>query len=568
MRTFKAISISLLVLAFLTFFVGNYILNNVVKTRLAQIINNNPDRKYDFIFDAINFKWFSGELTITDLKIVPHFDNKSDEPVNSRIKATLTEFRLVNLNVFSLIFHNTLKISEISIQEPNIELYRNVSSKTGREEHTFVKSVITPTFLTARVSKLQLSNAKLSVFNVDQTDTVRILTFDSLNYSLTGVLVDSSTISAGSYFKYDRLSIGLKNINVDAVENISISLDSLHYDPESKILSLINLNFIPKQDPQTYMKSVQFETDWMQIKIKKVEIKNLDFDKLLENRSIHLSELKVQTPDIKIYRDKRLPDPIFKFKPLPSQLLAEMESVIDIPSLVIQDGKVHYQEWGENAKDVANIYLDNISINIDNITTLPEKLNINDTLSIKLSGKFMKSGDLALDIKMNVTDKKQRFHTIGSISKLQFASLNPLSEHLLKIKFNEGKLDYINFWFNGNNKLSKGRLDIKYHDLSKIYFESEKELAKSEVDGKTKPRKLNSKFMTLMANTYISNEYGPETKKYFQGRINFHRNENKSIVNFIVKSIITGIESSLLPMVQGDYKEMKRERRNIRKSVK
>ena len=81
-------------------------------------------------------------------------------------------------------------------------------------------------------------------------------------------------------------------------------------------------------------------------------------------------------------------------------------------------------------------------------------------------------------------------------------------------------------------------------------------------------RKETKKLLSFLADKYIQNDYGPDSKNYYQGKISCERDDQKSVFNYLIRSLQSGVVTCLMPKKQENYHQMKKERRQERKTMK
>jgi len=101
-----------------------------------------------------------------------------------------------------------------------------------------------------------------------------------------------------------------------------------------------------------------------------------------------------------------------------------------------------------------------------------------------------------------------------------------------------GKMEKLTFRFSFNETRSDGELELNYHDLKLAIFKDE---------GKKKEEELEKdNLKTFIMNTFIfrtnMDEDVPQDKR--TGTIAFVRDDNRSVFNFWVKSLVSGIKSA------------------------
>jgi len=548
---------------------GQFYLDDIVENKLKRIIQTQNDRMYDYKFAHVNLSVWTGDILISDLSIIPR-KNSSDtsfydqEEAPTVFELNLKEFKLEGLKVRELLLDGIIIISSINLDNPLVTIYKRESSKENTGTKDLVSEIILPNFKSIEVGSINMKNAKLDLYQI-ANDTVIAFSFDSLSYTIENIFSTPEYFLNETYFEFDNMELDLKNIKAHALKDHDLGITNAYFDMDSKEFKITGFHFKPLLDKFEFMKNSKYETDWMEVEIDTIIFKQLDLKKFQDLSALYMDEIELVNPSVSIYRDKRLPDPPYKYKALLSTAIRSLSTPFNIKRIQVLNGAVRYSEWGEVAVKPGTITLKNLTANATNITSDSLLLDYNDTLKFHCTANFMDQSILSADYSARINDKKDRFKINASLRNLNFIALNPLTEHLLNVKFTQGKLNYVNFWMNGNDVNSIGRLDIDYENLKNVQIILEKNESKEKTSKKSKNHK---RLYTLFANTYILNDYNPDHKEYYQGRIRFQRLQNKFLINYIVKSLVTGLESSILPILQSDFKDMRKEKQKKRNKAK
>jgi hypothetical protein len=479
----------------------------------------------------------------------------------------LDQFRLEGLDSWRLILKNEISIRSIYLDHPKVTIHTNKEASIGPGKN-LAKDILSPDIPWSFVDSFKMENARLEVYHIKK-DTSLAVSFDSLNLSIYSFKIDSSLIAKGLYFSYSDVAIKVNNVNIHSLPNYNIDLRGLHYDLKGNEFGLTEIRIIPKKDKYEFMKTQKYETDWVSIKIGKLYLRNINFDKLHEFGKLELSEIEIVNPTFQVYRDKRLPDKPYKFVPLPTRALRELKFPFHVDKISVSNANITYIEWVENAEQPGIMKIDEMNIQIENIGSDPEYLMINDKMNISGSGRLFGSGNMVFSLSSSILDTSDMFLSTGEISNLECKALNPLIENLAFVHLEEGKINYIKFDMKADNQRSKGTLDIDYAGIKKITFLRNKEELETAQKGKSgKKEKKDKKLLSFLANTYLLNDYNPELKNYYQGKIHFDRSQNKAVFNYLLKSIMSGIQSCVLPNFEDDWKEVKSERKKQVKEEK
>lgn len=549
------------------------VLEGIVKTKLESAIKMDANRIYDYRFDKVTTKLLSGKLILKGLRISPRNDVLDSLAKKGNIKKSIYEieleqFRLEGLDSWRLLMDNEISIRSIYFDQPRIKVYTNKKASIGSSKN-LAKDILAPNIPWSMIDSFKLENARFEIYHIKE-DTSLAISFDSLNLSLYSFHVDSTLVANGMFFNYDDLALKVKNFNIHSLPNFDVDFHSFYFKRAENEIRLSKISVRPKTDKYEYMKTQKYETDWISFNIDKLYLRNINFDKLHEFGKLELAEVEIENPVFEVYRDKRLPDRPYKFVPLYTRLLRNLKFPFHVANVKMSNAKVTYIEWVDNAKQPGVLRMDKMHAEIANLGSDHDFLNVNDTLKITGKARLFGSGNMTFKFKSSVLDTNDLFETSGDITDLEFKELNPLLENLAFVKFETGKINFIKFNMTADNVRSKGVLDIDYSGFKKVTFlRNKEELEVKAQKGKAgKKEKQNKKLMSFLANTYLLNDYNPTLKNYYQGKIHFDRIQNKAIFNYMLKSIMTGVQSSVLPNFEDDWKEVKSEHKKKEKEVK
>jgi hypothetical protein len=107
-------------------------------------------------------------------------------------------------------------------------------------------------------------------------------------------------------------------------------------------------------------------------------------------------------------------------------------------------------------------------------------------------------------------------------------------EPSINIKFNGGKVNRMTFSFDANDNVSKGWMEFLYQDLDVELLQKESGNAKG--------------FLSSLANwVAVSNNPSPG-KKLKIVEIGYERDKNKGIINYVWKTIQSGMVRTIVPL--------------------
>jgi hypothetical protein len=240
------------------------------------------------------------------------------------------------------------------------------------------------------------------------------------------------------------------------------------------------------------------------------------------------------THDLQLYRDKRVAFVPGKDIPLPQELISKFPFTIAIDSIHVHDASIFYEIFPEKGFHPGNVSFENLSATMDHVSNHRYYKNIPQATLVaqaNLQGKGLIAASFTIPY-----SKKRLYNATGVISHLPLPLLNPMLENMAFIRIVSGKLNSLKFEFDYNSFSSTGSILINYEDLKVQSLTKEKE---------ADPNELKS----FMLNIMLRNNKGKDVSKEKRtGVINIEPNRKKAIFNLWFKSILAGIENSVIDL--------------------
>ena len=150
-------------------------------------------------------------------------------------------------------------------------------------------------------------------------------------------------------------------------------------------------------------------------------------------------------------------------------------------------------------------------------------------------GRLMDEGDLIMNGNFNFLDTNNTFNIRGSLGEMDMTAVNPILENVAFVSIKSGTLKKFSFNFEADDNYAKGKLSFGYFKF-KIFL----------INKKTgEPEGLTEGLASWFANTFLINTRNPHLGRFKQGDVFYRRDKRKSIVNYVWKSIFSGIKTSI-----------------------
>ena len=268
------------------------------------------------------------------------------------------------------------------------------------------------------------------------------------------------------------------------------------------------------------------ERDHFDLDIKKLTVNNIDFG--FDDRALFISSdyVTIDTPDLKIFRDKLVNDDL-TIKKLYSQSLRELPFQLTVDSVAIDKASIEYTEKVKEENNGGSIYLDRLDAKIANVSNTyssPKQTEID------IEGYFMKDTPFKSQWNFDVNSTNDNFIFSMEIGELQAERLNAFTEPNLKVRLN-GKTDKIYYTIDGNRNSSTVDLKVKYEDFEVIVLN----------------KKGNKKnwVLSTVANLFVSEGSEDKNDDFREGTVEVERNKTKSVFNFIWLNLSKGLLKSI-----------------------
>ena len=489
---------------------------------------------YKISFKTAYFNIFQMGITVKQLKITPDSTGDCAKLIKHQKYLAEVKIKKVNINhidVFRFMKDKKISIKDIKIRKPLVQLYKNnhySAAKTPNKNNDNSLSV-----KEIQLNDISINNLKLNVYIDD--DKVVDLMLDDVDLELVDPLID-----------FAKLKTPLKAISVsDILFSVSdilykdkkglyeTSLESLEYKHKSNEMILEDFHLKPLYNNIDFAKQFKYQSNRYDISIKDITLRNIDFDKLANNKIIAVNQLEINEIFFNAYRNKNYPLNTNKFPKLPQAALRSIKQKFEINEIKINSSDIIYMETAENADKAGKIGFTDLGITIKNIGNTKawqkkKKLTANAHTLVAGKGK--------LNVSFNFPLNSNTFYISGNLGQMNMTAFNTITEPNANIKIQSGHIQKMNFSAHFNNQVSGGEMKLYYDDLSFSIF---KENSKS---GKKRKRKL----LNFVAKSFIIADANPNKKGEFRtAEMAFERDKNKGLFAYIWKTLFSGFKDTI-----------------------
>ena len=502
-------------------FVLNIGLSFWIKKELPKIINENNDSPYHIVYKTIDITLLSGTILINDITIVPKKAMK-DTSDKTGLFATISDVDIKGISIWSILFSKKIKASKITINKPEIILYKK-DEKAVNNPKNINKSVVEPFKNTISVSDIHLLNADLKI--ISTKSNLPSLVVSNLSLELDDVVLNDETLDDKIPFKYNDFDFSCDSIYFRANEFYHLKAENINSTKSD--LKIDNFKLIPEYSRAEFVRKIPVEKDIYSTSIKSISILDMDWGFEEEDFYFHSKNIVLDSVYANIYRSK-IPNDDLSKKPLYNKLLREIPFKLQVDSLQIRESILEYEEEKTFEKGAGLLSFHRFNMAVTNINSGYKERNLSD-VKIKVDCRFMNVSPMKVDWQFNVLDKMDGFTIKGTILNFPAEQLKPFTKPYMNVDV-EGMLDEVYFNFAGNDLKSKGNFAIKYEDLNVTVY-------------KKNSRKEKNKFLSAIGNLFVKKDSDEKVKEV---QVEVDRIPEKSFYNFLWRNIGEGLKKTLL----------------------
>lgn len=470
-------------------------------------------KQRQLLFDEIAIERFPNDsadgIRLLDAHTLKLSGVNSDEIVKNK-NLSIDSIQCKEINLYEFPFEN-LKTSK----SPKPESLDSIGFKNVYGVHMNYLNFPKVTFIPFAKSKYSMGNIAIKINDVraGQVGSLQTHPMDFVREAEVGV--DRFTLQSkdGSYH------FDFKNILINSLQ---------------QQLQIGSFDIIPKSGEKQFAAGFHFQKDRYDVKLSGITLANIDMNSLIDSKII-ASQLLVRSSKARIYRDLHKPlEKSSKVGNYPSQLLASLGTPVLISKAVLNNATVVYRENEKVSDSIGIVNFANTTLNISNITNMPDEISKNNRMSISFDTKVLGAIPLKGNFTFILNSNNGNFLANGQIPAFDATVLNKVSIPMGLIKVNQGNINLLDFHIKGNNTSAKGDFIMKYDGLKVDVLKRDKNT------GEIKKRGL----VSLAANAIVKKS-NPDNGNLRKVSPEYERDIYKSFFNLVWKTVFTGMKETV-----------------------
>lgn len=496
-----------------------YIAENRAKKSLLMLINRELTPNAELILDDFSLTLLPIGFSLKGarlLHLLPGEDIYPEKPADAIQYLTVEEITLSGVRLLPLIRRDHLHIRNLILKGVDFGF---VNIDGNSEDRPDIIAERDPFPIT--VSHFRFEQLNIQRFDHPKSDSAS-LSVQNLSGKITALFLPDPS-------SFNNTTLEELEITVDHFSHFTengfyeASLESFLLNSADDHIAVQQFRLRPLLSARQMALNVGHPIDKYDLQIPGFKIEKIDLIHLLNNKEFLAGNIILTEPTLLISRDNSLPRRDREDRVLPHIQFKNLPMSVSIDSIYAQNGTLYYFEEISDENRSGAISFTEIDL------TLSSLVNRSTTpILAEATARFMDQSDFDLQVEFSLEiDAGHRVS--GNLYRLDLTSMNSTLENLVLIRLDSGELHQLNFRFHANDDRAYGDLLLIYSDLDIRFIDFEEQ----------RERRLN-RIRSFIANTFVirANNLADDPRS---GEIEFDRDKERSIFNFWLRSISTGL---------------------------
>jgi hypothetical protein len=263
-------------------------------------------------------------------------------------------------------------------------------------------------------------------------------------------------------------------------------------------------------------------------------LSQVDFRKLAGDRKLHVSKLTLTDLTLHDYLDKRLPADTSRRPLMPGQMIGGIRFPVCIDTVALTNGFASYEE--QTGDEPGRIFFDRMNATVTGFCTPSFPAAPRPDLDLRGTARLMGQAPMEAWFHFLAGHPRDTFAMQAAIGELELTAINPMLSKLMPVSILSGTASSTEILrMHANNTSAQGKLDFLHYGVA-IDLHA------------TQPgtwNQIESWLVSELANLFLAGGNPNRDGKMRSGIIYFERDQSKGFFNYVWKSALSGIKSSV-----------------------
>ncbi len=534
----------------ITFFLGIFLLTRfyvepTLRSRLQTLIVAGSDSLYTYKLGDLSTNFFGGNITASDFQMT--VDSSRYRLLKERaalpalvMRIAVKKASIKGIGVLALLFGKKIYISEISSQEADINVLRNFKKADSSTQVTKNKEplwkLLQPKIKDIAIDKIALNGIRLLYQNTQDIDAAK-LQFERCDALFEKIRIDSAAVADTARIGYvENFSLRFKGLSFRSADSLyQMKADAVSYASSNRHLDVQKFSLQPTLNKDQRIDS--FRKSWYSLSFDEVVFNGLRLDRYLRQNRAEADSVVFQTPRLSIYSDKLgLKNYASNIGQYPHQKLLGADAVIAIKKFSAHNMSLDFTQRDEDTREEGTVPFSNLELTVNNIVNDSALIKQNPVATASASGKIIGS-PVQTSFRFYLDSADGKFDVTGRLQQVTAAQINPLSSTLANVQVPSADIESLAFFIRGEDYGAVANVQMKYSNLSVVFFKYDKETGKNSTRG----------FLTKLLNKYALYNANPASgaERKAEG-VKVARLTTQTFFGLIWQAVFAGMQAIIL----------------------
>lgn len=511
----------------------------VVVGKLEKYLEEGPLKGHVISYDGAGLKLFPPGLDLEKIRVVPDsasplFKDPDSAAMMDWFRTEKFNLELSGVGIIQYLRKDILNIQSVIIEDPWFYVYLAEVRDDGRIEENTDRDNKGRGLKKLEIGKLSVSNGKLKYIRRGENGAQ--MNIEGVKAVILGIDFSSGSKIALGLDKADISFTGSDMVLPGGFYNLATGPFNLSTPEGSFMVDSVMLK--PLFDKKEFARRAEYQTDRYDLEMGRITGEDIHFDTLISDSVLRMGVLAVDDLTAFIHRDKNIPrDPDFH-PPLPHLALAKLGFPVFIDSVVLREGNVTYQELESGHVTAGEITINSIGLTVREVTNFKERMGEGSKMIAEAKGLLTGTAELHLSVEFPLQEEPTGFSFTGTLEPFELSRLNTIIAPNMGLRIESGRTSYLAFNAVAGLKTSGGRLRMHYNDANITVLR--------RITGNHSDQSIFTRLETAAANQLIHKK-NPKKGKERIGKMYFERDMQKSFLNYMIKTLLSGVSAILAP---------------------
>ncbi|MBW6459355.1 MAG: hypothetical protein K0B08_02175 [Bacteroidales bacterium] len=513
-------------------FLGSYYTDRLLAPFLDDFLDKNKPLKHHITYENFRLNLVNRQMQITGIRMIPDTSWTPDENVWMEIH--VSSLKLTQFRVMKFLIHKKLMIGDLILIEPRVIVHlleKQPDKLRDAMAETTANKINLASFKSLSLKNILLADGEFKLYREeDLTASSSDLDFSGQDISFERGETDQRII-----MHFGESSTSIKDIAWHSKTTLyTIYVDELLATNIDSTILIHNIRVSPNFSKTDFTGMIDFQEDRFDIQSGKITINRIGYERMLAGHPAEISKLLIEHLEADIYRDKNIARNSHKYPEFFNESFLKIPFPLVLDTLSIVNAVIQYGELAEGKDEPGVIRLEEFTAMTTDLRNFRDSIRMKTAMNLKIRTKVMGEGILDAELQLPLEGDLHRFACKGSVGAMALAPLNAMLEPAINMRLNSGTLTRMTFDFKADDHESNGWMEFLYQDLDVVIL-------------KKNPDKQWG-FLSTLANTAVLSNNPQPGKEAKIVEIGYERDKNKGIINYIWKTIQSGLVRTIVPV--------------------